>query len=65
MAVSVSINTTHISYEQTYTIYYECTYTPFRIYLSIKVNGTVTWSLKNLAENLVSTYGSLDFSLTP
>ena len=65
MAVSVSINTTHISYRQTYTIYYECTYTPFRVYLSIKVNGTVTWSLKNLAENLVSTYGSLDFSLTP
>ena len=65
MAVSVSINTTHISYGQTYTIYYECTYTPFRVYLSIKVNGGVTWSLKNLAENLVSTYGSLDFSLTP
>lgn len=65
MAVSVSINTTHISYKQTYTIDYECTYTPFRVYLSIKVNGTVTWSLKNLAENLVSTYGSLDFSLTP
>lgn len=65
MAVSVSINTAHISYGQTYTIYYECTYTPFRVYLSIKVNGGVTWSLKNLAENLVSTYGSLDFSLTP
>lgn len=65
MAVSVSINTTHIAYGQTYTIYYECTYTPFRVYLSIQVNGGVTWWLKNLAENLTSAYGSLDFSLTP
>lgn len=65
MAVSVSINTTHISYGQTYTIYYECTYTPFIVYLSIQINSSRTWKLKNLAENLVSTYGSLDFSLTP
>ena len=65
MAVSVSINTTHISYGQTYTIYYECTYTPFRVYLSIQINSSRTWWLKNLAENLTSAYGSLDFSLTP
>lgn len=65
MSVSVSINTSHISYGKTYTVDYECTYTPFRVYLSIRVNGSSTWRLKDLAENLVSTYGSLDFSLTP
>lgn len=65
MSVSVSINTSHISYGKTYTVDYECTYTPFIVYLSIQVNGSSTWKLKNLAENLVSTYGSLDFSLTP
>ena len=64
MAVSVSINTTHISYGQTYRIDYECTYTPFTVSLSIQINGTRSWRLKTLAEGLTNPYGSIEFALS-
>lgn len=63
MGVSVSLNTSHIAYNQTYTVTYECTYTPFDVYLTIQV-ASVSWRFKYLAEATTTAYGTISFSLT-
>lgn len=63
MGVSVSLNTSHIAYNQTYTVTYECTYTPFDVYLTIQV-ASASWRFKYLAEATTTAYGTISFSLT-
>jgi len=64
MGVSVSVNTSHISYGVAYTVNYECIYTPFDIYLVLFTNSGSSRRMKYVAENLTSSWGSTTFTVS-